>query len=1335
MGDQTPKVDQPEPQVPPPASDDVAELTADAKGATSTAQAAGDDGVACGAGKRPKDRPKRSVALHTGYVGTGFKGSSINRTLGDNVTIEQVLEKALFAAGCITEANFGSFSKIRWTRASRTDKGVHSLGTVMGLRMHVDDARYVTGPGGDPEGLAIADLINEHLPPQIRVFCVQKTNKKFSARHMCEGRVYQYYLPASMLELKGDGSEEDAARLATFRDALKCFEGYHAFHNYTRRQIYQPGGPNVQFKPARAAAKRKREEEEEEKGADAAEAAAAAAAARGDAAAAGGNAASVAAPATAGADKCAGADAGADATMAEASGPNPDAGAAAPAAAADGGNATAAGAETAAEVDPWDRVMQSHYRRIHSFTAADPVPLVEGGTPCLLLEVSGQSFMLHHIRHMIGTAVAVALGLLPRDVLQASLHPPARVTLPRAPPHTLLLADCSFGRFPQQYGPGDNDLRNVTGERLSIRAGGVARREEFRAGVLAPALQSLVELPEWGQWLSSLRACYPFPQIIKRNGRPVLPAPVREVRSLPPQRYGNGAVMYGVRVVAVGGAFKDIYTDDCAALDAWATDLSRCTPAAREAAFAAAEAAAAAAAPPLSAPTPPPPPPPRQPGAELRLADICETDWSHMLGSGLFACVMRGRMHCSGEPVAVKVIKTEAYQQYSEMVQREAAVWSAVGAHPHIVQLKQVLRSSERMYFISELCEGGSLVGRLAGSATYCEREVAWLMRQLLSAVGHLHANAIVHMDIKPENLVFASRREDSVIKLIDFSLSSFFYTPTDPGGTPDFVAPELLNTPELFAKNGCGPEVDMWAVGVMLFFLLSGQTPFQAPSLELVLQRVKSGEWAFHGRRWALISDGARELVSHLLRREPSERLTAAEALAHPWLRRPDSLSQALLADAVAAFRTAAAAAQAQLRTSWVKQGSTDILASAGTNGTAASPLNSLSRFATAVAGVANGSGVGPTHSGSVPVAAAAAITAINDSGSPASSGAAASALAHLAPYASRGSTMGAVMDSLRRGSGGGAGSGGLMMTSSASYSVAPPALGGPSGRASRNSMLRYSGYSAAHTSAGTVGGGGYLPAPLLHSFTAGASGLGGNSAHTAAAAAAAAVLGHAHSTGSRPGLYPTHSLSGGGNAPAGAAGAIVRSSPLGSPHHSPGSGAQPRSPLGLTRVRRASDTMAYTLAMKEQQESISQMQAQGIDVPPVTLAAAAAKARRASDMSNYALGASGVASVSGEGAPAFDPAAAAGAAAAAAAAGGSVAALERRHPSPHGGQPYHPHPHHHSHNPPLYPQQGQGQQRAASGLSVMTGGSSAAAAALSGDGRPTGGRSNPELMRMQSM
>ncbi len=81
-------------------------------------------------------------------------------------------------------------------------------------------------------------------------------------------------------------------------------------------------------------------------------------------------------------------------------------------------------------------------------------------------------------------------------------------------------------------------------------------------------------------------------------------------------------------------------------------------------------------------------------------------------------------------------------------------------------------------------------------------------------------------------------------------------------------------------------------------------QTPFQASSLEQVLERVKAAEWAFHGRRWAMVSEGAKDLVARLLRRDPGARLSAQEALEHPWLRRYEAQSQALLQEAVASFK-----------------------------------------------------------------------------------------------------------------------------------------------------------------------------------------------------------------------------------------------------------------------------------------------------------------------------------------------------------------------------------------------------------------------------------------------
>eukprot|EP00879_Flechtneria_rotunda_P013961 GHRR01014582.1.p1 GENE.GHRR01014582.1~~GHRR01014582.1.p1 ORF type:complete len:364 (+),score=126.26 GHRR01014582.1:1599-2690(+) len=181
-------------------------------------------------------------------------GLQANRELPEFTTVEGVLEKAILDAGLITSANYGDFRKTKWTRSSRTDKGVHSLSTVIGLRILIDDNCYVT----DPEGIGYAHAINQHLPANIRVFCVQRTNKSFNARTWCGNRTYEYYLPASLLGLETvDGSSAgDQSKLALLREVLQQYCGYRPYHNYcgNRGQYVDQKGKAARRKARRAAA-------------------------------------------------------------------------------------------------------------------------------------------------------------------------------------------------------------------------------------------------------------------------------------------------------------------------------------------------------------------------------------------------------------------------------------------------------------------------------------------------------------------------------------------------------------------------------------------------------------------------------------------------------------------------------------------------------------------------------------------------------------------------------------------------------------------------------------------------------------------------------------------------------------------------------------------------------------------------------------------------------------------------------------------------------------------------------------------------------------------------
>ncbi|KAF8062046.1 TMN7 [Scenedesmus sp. PABB004] len=519
--------------------------------ATAAAAAATGEG---GAEPAPaKKLVKRNVALHVGYVGSAYTGLQANRELPHLATIEGVLERALLAAGLISEANFGDFRKTKWSRSSRTDKGVHSLATVIGLRVMVDEASYI----GDPEGICYARAINAHLPRDVRVLCVQRTNKSFNARRWCGSRTYEYYLPAAALGLSGDARDADAARLAALREVLSAFVGYLPFHNYAGNRRQYVGqrakgaraargrrrglAPTVTLTPAPAhapAAAARKARRAARLAAEADGAVPAAPADAGGAAAGGAAAPSASATATAsstGADEASeeegprgswtprrsrstlppppSTQASGAPQAARAGAPLPARPAPRPAPRRRAAPAPAAGdgpvplslqwRQTALFLtapDPNDPVVKSHYRLIRSFTADDPRPLVPGGVSCVRLEVWGDSFMLHQIRHMVAVAAAVVRGIMPRELLEVSLSAPGRVSLPRAPPHTLLLSGSVFSPFPTGWGNDTPLVAQWTGDRLRVREAAQQELADFRREVFDVALNELLHHPDWDTW-------------------------------------------------------------------------------------------------------------------------------------------------------------------------------------------------------------------------------------------------------------------------------------------------------------------------------------------------------------------------------------------------------------------------------------------------------------------------------------------------------------------------------------------------------------------------------------------------------------------------------------------------------------------------------------------------------------------------------------------------------------------------------------------------------------------------------------------------------------------
>jgi serine/threonine protein kinase len=222
--------------------------------------------------------------------------------------------------------------------------------------------------------------------------------------------------------------------------------------------------------------------------------------------------------------------------------------------------------------------------------------------------------------------------------------------------------------------------------------------------------------------------------------------------------------------------------------------------------------------------------------------------------------------------------------------------------HPNVVRLHEVYETDEHYYIIMELIKGGELFDKIVQLQSYSERDASRLIHQIVSALDHLHERSIVHRDLKPENLLLANDSIDSPVLLADFGLSKVI-DPANPlnvpVGTPGYVAPEVVQC--LDDESKCyGLEVDMWAVGVVMYILLCGYPPFYAEDDDEVFDQILAGDFEYPSPHWDSISSEAKDLINKLLVVDPTKRMKAEEALKHPWLKgvTPDEHLQGTLSE-----------------------------------------------------------------------------------------------------------------------------------------------------------------------------------------------------------------------------------------------------------------------------------------------------------------------------------------------------------------------------------------------------------------------------------------------------
>ncbi|KAF4699663.1 hypothetical protein FOZ63_002035 [Perkinsus olseni] len=207
--------------------------------------------------------------------------------------------------------------------------------------------------------------------------------------------------------------------------------------------------------------------------------------------------------------------------------------------------------------------------------------------------------------------------------------------------------------------------------------------------------------------------------------------------------------------------------------------------------------------------------------------------------------------------------------------------------HPNIVKLYETFEDLRNVYLVMELCTGGELFERIAEVGNFTEKVAARLVRQMISPVYYMHSRGVVHRDLKPENFMFSNPRDvtEASLKIIDFGVSKRIA----PGQvlrtracTPYYVAPEVLSSKY---TNTC----DMWSIGVIAYILLCGSPPFYGENEMEIIRRVRRGSFEFDLPAWTTVSTEAKDLIEKLLVLDPSRRLTAEQALHHPWI---DSLA-----------------------------------------------------------------------------------------------------------------------------------------------------------------------------------------------------------------------------------------------------------------------------------------------------------------------------------------------------------------------------------------------------------------------------------------------------------
>jgi len=267
-----------------------------------------------------------------------------------------------------------------------------------------------------------------------------------------------------------------------------------------------------------------------------------------------------------------------------------------------------------------------------------------------------------------------------------------------------------------------------------------------------------------------------------------------------------------------------------------------------------------------------------------------EVDEANYIGTGKFAVVhLCWRRAQPEKRYALKVINTRMGDMASlNRIREEINILQNLGNHRSLVSLVDVDESlAGCIRLVLELCEGGELYDRIQQKQYYSEQEAKETCYNLLEACAYIHGKGIMHRDLKPENILLTSKVSNVDVKISDFGLAKISRDyPRRLPRSHSICGSDFYLAPEVIKQEEYGREIDIWAVGVISYVLLSGSLPFFHNVLHKLYRQIVERDLSFPEQAWKNVSKGALDYILRMLQVRAGDRLTADQALQHPWLR-----------------------------------------------------------------------------------------------------------------------------------------------------------------------------------------------------------------------------------------------------------------------------------------------------------------------------------------------------------------------------------------------------------------------------------------------------------------